>query len=368
MSQKTITSDTSIFTNKLASYKQLIDTDIDAFVQKLERETLRHYGAYARLAIDAYSSILQRGGKRIRGSLAMVAYDMAGGKNQVLSLQLARVLEMLHAYILIVDDFQDRSHVRRGGPAAHTLLAQYHDRHELAGDSEHFGASIAMNAALAGNHLAQQAINELAVSPEVRLKISSMINGTMVTTAHGQTNDIINEVVADVSMQDIQNVLEWKTAHYTFLNPLMAGLVLAGADSEAADKINEYAMNAGKAFQITDDILGTFGSEFESGKSPMDDIREGKRTLIIAHALENTTNGNKNFLVRMLGNESITPVEFERCKDILVESGALEYAQQQSRAHVDAALEALQSPPSSWNSDGVDFLRQLAVALLGRTK
>ena len=368
MSKTTFSSDTSIFTDKLASYKQLIDSDIDAFVQKLERETLQHYGAYARLAIDAYGSILQRGGKRIRGSLAMVAYEMAGGKNRVLSLQLARVLEMLHAYILIVDDFQDRSHVRRGGPAAHTLLAQYHSRHELAGDSEHFGASIAMNAALAGNHLAQQAIAEMDVSSEVKLKISSMINGTMVTTDHGQTSDIINEVVADVPMQDIENVLEWKTAHYTFLNPLTAGLALAGADQEAPEKIHAYAMHAGKAFQITDDILGTFGSEFESGKSPMDDIREGKRTLIIAHALEHTGNGNKNFLVRMLGNESITPVEFERCKDILVESGALEYAQQQSKTHVDAALEALLNPPTSWNSDGVDFLRRLAQQLLGRTK
>lgn len=368
MSKTTTAVDASVFTNKLSDYKQLIDADINMFVQKLERETLRHYGAYARLAIDAYSSILQRGGKRIRGSLAMVAYEMAGGKNQVQSLQLARVLEMLHAYILIVDDFQDRSHVRRGGPSAHTLLAQYHSRHELAGDSEHFGASIAMNAALAGNHLAQQAISELDVSPDVKLKIGSMINSTMVTTAHGQTNDIINEVVADVSVQDIQNVLEWKTAHYTFLNPLMAGLALAGADGVAADKIHAYAMNAGKAFQITDDILGTFGSEFESGKSPMDDIREGKRTLIIAHALENTNDDNKNFLVQMLGNESITPVEFERCKDILVESGALEYAQQQAKAHVDAALEALQGAPKSWSSNGIDFLRQLAQQLLGRSK
>lgn len=367
MSQKTTTASAKVFANKLSDYKQLIDADIDAYIQKLERETLRQYGAYARLEIDAYISILQRGGKRIRGSLAMAAYEMAGGSNQGLSLQLARALEMLHAYILIIDDFQDRSNVRRGGPAAHTLLARYHRRHELAGDSEHFGASIALNAALAGNHLAQQVIAGLDAPVKTRLKISDMINSTMVTTAHGQTNDIINEVVADVSLGDITRVLEWKTAHYTFLNPLTAGLALAESDATATE-IRDYAMNAGKAFQITDDILGTFGSEFESGKSPMDDIREGKRTLIIAHALENTNDENKNFLVQMLGNESITPVEFERCKDILVESGALEYAQVQATRHVEAALAALQNAPTSWTASGVEFLRGLAQQLLGRSK
>lgn len=368
MAQKIQNIDTTVFTKKLSDYKRQIDADIDTYVQKLEREALQQYGAYARLAVDAYNSILQRGGKRIRGSLAMAAYEMAGGKDRNLSIGLARVLEMLHAYILIVDDFQDRSSVRRGGPSAHTLLSRYHARHELAGDSEHFGASIAMNAALTGNHLAQQAIAELDISAETRVKISTMINTTMVTTAHGQTNDIINEVVADVSLQDINHVLEWKTAHYTFLNPLMAGLALADADDIAAAGIHDYAMNAGKAFQITDDILGTFGSEFESGKSPMDDIREGKRTLIIAHALEHTNDDNKNFLVQMLGNESITPVEFERCKDLLVESGALDYAQKAAQAHVEKALSALQKLPDEWDRAGIDFLQGLAQQLLGRTK
>ncbi len=353
----------SIFSEKLEDYRKLIDDDIGKFAKHTERETLKKFGANARLEVDAYLSILCRGGKRIRGSLAMAAYEMAGGTDRKLILHTARALEMLHAYILIIDDFQDRSHIRRGGPAAHTLLSRYHKRHELAGDAGHFGASIALNAALSGSHMAQQTLAELDINPALKIALINQINKTMVTTAHGQTNDIMNEVVADVSESEIERVLEWKTAHYTFLNPLTVGMMLAGVTNGSLHAIHEYAMHAGKAFQITDDILGTFGSEFESGKSPMDDIREGKRTLIISYALEHTNNENKNFLVQMLGNDKLTPVEFERCKDILMESGALDYAQLSATTHVDKALRSL----SKVDYD-TSFLSGLAASLLHRTK
>jgi geranylgeranyl diphosphate synthase, type I len=367
MSKTTISTDTDLFTAKLAEYKELIDADIDTYSKQLERETLQQFGVNARLAVDTYLSVLARGGKRIRGALTMLSYEMCGGTDQKMIIQAARALEMIHAYILIIDDFQDRSGIRRGGPTAHVLLGNYHRRHELANDSDHFGASIAINAALSGAHAAQQILAELPVGSALKLNAIQTINHSMVVTSHGQTNDIINEVVAEVTHRDIERVLEWKTAHYTFLNPLTVGMILAGADEKSIKAITDYAMHAGKAFQITDDNLGTFGSEFESGKSPTDDIREGKRTLIIAHALEHTNNDNKNFLVQMLGNSQLTPVEFERCKDILVESGALDYAQKAATKHVSQAIKALDKHPSSWNESGVQFLRGLATYLLQRT-
>lgn len=367
MSKQNTAQDTTFFNQQLTDYKLEIDKDIAQYAQQLEQTTLQEFGAYARLEIDAYLSILRRGGKRIRGALTIAAYNMCEGNNQHMIIKAARALEMLHAYILIIDDFQDRSGIRRGGPTAHRLLGNYHKRHELAGDADHFGASIALNAALSGAHAAQKVLSELDVDDGLKLRALSVINETMMITAHGQTNDIINEVVAEVSTQDIERVLEWKTAHYTFLNPLSVGMILAGVDLEGIKAIKPYAIHAGKAFQITDDILGTFGTEFESGKSPMDDIREGKRTLLIAYALDNTTDENKNFLVRMLGHADITPVEFERCKDILVASGALKYTQDSAAAHVAKAVAALENTPDTWSESGVAFLRGLATQLLNRT-
>ena len=361
------TTDAKLFQSKLARYKKLIEDDIGQYSKHVQKTTLQQYGSNARLEIDAYLDILSRGGKRIRGSLVCLGYEMSGGQNQKMIIQAARAVEMLHAYILIIDDIQDRSLVRRGGSTAHVSLGDYHRQAELAHESEHFGISIALNAALAGGHAAQMILANLDAPEHLRLNALSIMNRTMLITAHGQTNDIMNEVVAQVSQDDVEKVLEWKTAHYTFLNPLHVGMVLAGADCHATDAITEYAMQAGKAFQITDDILGTFGSEFESGKSPMDDTREGKRTVLTVYALEHAQSADMNFLLTTLGNPSLTPAEFRRCKDILVETGALDYARAEADKHVQAAIKALEKEQDRWNDEGVQFLKGLAQYILTRS-
>jgi|AntRauTorcE11897_2_1112592.scaffolds.fasta_scaffold22328_1 geranylgeranyl diphosphate synthase type I len=357
----------SDFTQNLARYQNIIDDDIRSYARKIRQTTLQHYGEYARIEVDSYLSILERGGKRIRGALTMLGYEMSGGKNHAMIVQAARVIEMVHAYILIIDDIQDRSRTRRGGATAHVQLANYHKEQNLSRDSEHFGISIALNGALSGAHAAQMIMANLHTDEDARLKVISILNRTMSVTAHGQTYDIMNEVVAKVSETDVDKALEWKTAHYTFLNPLHVGMVLAGADCHATDAITDYAMHAGRAFQLTDDLLGTFGTEFDSGKSPMDDIREGKRTLLSVHALEHTTNGNKNFLIQMLGNQRLTQAEFERCQDIIKNSGAYDYTKQSAEQHVAQALASLQGHDERWSKEGIAFLRGLVSYLPNRT-
>ncbi len=359
--------ETEVFQKKLKAYKQLLDADIAAYSKQVQKNTLQQYGKNARLEVDAYLSILERGGKRIRGALVMLAYEMSGGKDYKMILEAARAIEMMQAYILIMDDIQDRSIIRRGGPAAHILLADHHEKHELAGDAAHFGIAMALNAMGSGNHAAQMILANLDAPEDYRLKVLSILNRTMLITAHGQTNDIMNEVVAEVTREDVERVMEMKTSYYTFLNPLHVGMVLAGADCHATDAITDYAIHAGKVYQITDDILGVFGSEFESGKSPMDDIREGKRTLLVFHALENAPSSDKNFLIQMLGNTNLTPTEFHRCRDIIVESGALDYAKKEAASHVEQALSSLDQEKNRWDKEGIQFLRGLAQYMLTRT-
>lgn len=357
---------TTIFLGKLSEYKKLIDADIELYSKNIQRSTLSNYGAYSRVATDVFIDILKRGGKRIRGSLVITGYEMMGGENRKMIVQASRAIEMIHAYILIMDDIQDNSLVRRGGPTAHVALADYHRKHYLSGDSEHFGISQALNAMGIGNHASQVIVLNLDVDEELRIKASSILNQSIVTTAHGQTNDIMNEVNSDVQMKDIDNVLEWKTAYYTFLNPLTFGMVLAGADCRATDAVRDYCMSAGRAFQITDDILGIFGSEFESGKSPMDDIKEGKKTLLSLYALQNTDKADKNFLIQMLGNKDLTMSEFERCRDIIVDSGSLEYAKKEATRCIEYAKKSIRKQTIDWNREGVDFLVGLADTLVDR--
>ncbi len=354
------------FKTRLKHYKQIVDADIADYSKHIQKSTLKQFGAYSRLATDAYLDILSRGGKRIRGALVHVGYEMAGGKEKNMIIEAARAVEMMHAYILIIDDINDRSPIRRGGPTAHIKLADYHQKQSWADESLHFGESIAMNAALVGCHNAQMILANLNVDESLRLKAISTINHGIIVTAHGQFNDMFNEVTGDVTVNEVMNVMEWKTAHYTFLNPLTFGMVLAGAGCETTDAIRDYSLYAGKAFQISDDILGTFGVEFESGKSPLDDIKEGKRTLLTIYALENASRADKNFLISMLGNHKLTPSQFNRCKDILLETGALEYAQKTAQDLVNRANSSLNQHTELYDKSGVQFLIGLAEYLSER--
>lgn len=366
MNKPTSQKEVQTFTQKLGEYKQIIDADIAAYTKEIKKATLHEYGANSRIPTDAFFEMLSRGGKRVRGSLAIAGYEMMGGKDGAMIVKAARAIEMIHVYLLIMDDIQDRSEYRRGDKSVHTELALYHHNKRMSGNSEHFGVALALNAMGIGNHLAQGIVADLDVAPELRIKALKTLNQTIVTTAHGQTSDIVNEVNDEVSIGDVNNVLEWKTAYYTFLNPLTFGMILAGADRKELDAVKEYAINAGRAFQITDDILGTFGTEFESGKSPMDDIKEGKKTLLTFYALEHATNADKNFLIQMLGNQGITQAEFKRCKDILVETGALDFAKKEAEVGIDKAVESIKSQKVELDQECVNFLAGLAEYLKDR--
>lgn len=347
------------FAERLAAYKQLIDEDIVTYAKYVSDVTRAQYGEYAGLEVDAFLDMLARGGKRIRGALVMAGYEMSGGQNRAMITQAARAIEMLHAYILIMDDIQDRSRLRRGKPTVHEIFAAYHRDNHLKGDSDHAGVGLALNAAMAGGHAAQVVLANMDADPQLRLNVLSIANRTMGITVHGQTYDMLNEMVEHPKEENIDRVLEWKTALYSFINPLHVGMVLAGADCHATDAITPYGLHAGRAFQITDDILGIFGNEKELGKSPIDDIREGKMTVLIAYTLAHAGQDDAAFLKQSLGNQQITADEFARCKAIVQASGALDYARGRANDEAELALMVLDKEAGRWPEESVGFLRDL---------
>jgi geranylgeranyl pyrophosphate synthase len=352
---------------RLATYKKLIDDDIAAYTEHLRKTIAPQYGVFvAEVETETFLDVLGRGGKRIRGGLVMAGYEMRGGRDQKMIVQAARAIEMLHAYILMIDDIQDRSFLRRGKPTAHKMTEAYHQNQGWKGDAAHTGISLALNAAIAGAHNAQMVLANLDADPELRLKVLSITNRTMTITAHGQTLDIINELVESPAEADIERVLEWKTALYTVINPLQVGMVLAGAQCEVTTAITPYGQHAGRAFQITDDILGIYGDEKDLGKTPGDDIREGKGTILTLYALAHAAPADKKILQKCLGNPDLTTQDFETCKRILKDSGALKYAQQIASEHVDKALAALDETKNLWGDEGTEFLRSIARALQNR--
>ncbi len=345
----------------LKQHKQAIDADIAKYVDYLKSSTKEQFGKGSELAVDAYCDILMRGGKRLRGALVMEGYAMCGGTNQAMILQAARAMEMIHAYMLIIDDIQDRSLLRRGGPTAHVKLAKI-----LKDD--HLGESLATNAALLGNHAALMILANLDAPAELRSNVLSILNRTLVITAHGQLADIYNEINPDTTEADVIKTQEWKTATYTVLNPLHVGMVLAGADCHATDGVTPYAHAMGQAFQSVDDIIGIFGDTATTGKNNMDDITEGKRTLLTVYALNHATKSDKAFLLDCLGNAELNTKDFDRCKQIIRQSGALDHAKTQAEQYAKTALASLHKNSSLWSKQDTVFLEGMADFLLTRTK
>ncbi len=354
-----------VFKKKLAAYKKLIDADIEKYSAELVASTAEQFGPYSAESMKIFCDVMSRGGKRIRGALTMLAYEMFGGKDQDVAIKAARIMEIIQTYLLVVDDVYDRSGTRRGSPTAHVMLEQLHATKHWKADAHHFGESIAINAGIIGSHTAMIQLTKLEISSEFLLRAVRILNENLVVTGEGQANDIFNEAIETVDQAQIENVLIWKTAYYTFANPLQFGAVLAGASDKELEQLLDYSIQAGRVFQITDDVLGTFGNEFESGKSPMDDIKEGKRTLLTVYTLQHAPKEDAYFIERMLGNQDITAHEFKRCKDIMFACGSYEYATQQASQSADMAIESVKL---YWTNQETyaGFLTGLVEYLLGR--
>lgn len=332
--------------------KNTIDQTIGEISQSLAEKTAKSYGQAYSDVFAAYTSVLSRGGKRLRGILTKWSYQTFGGSDDEVSTKAAVIIEMIHAYLLVVDDVADRSETRRGRPAAHKLLEEYHRKNKLAGDSAHFGAMQAINAALAAQNTAFSMLTELDISSQAKISGISLLNEFLVKTDLGQIGDINNEAFSSQNKDDILQVLTLKTAYYTFLMPLSFGITLAGQDLSKADFLEPYALNLGLAFQIHDDIIGTFGDTAKTGKSSYDDLAEGKRTLLVLSALENSSSSQRQIINQALGNRKATAREFEAAKKAIIKSGALDQCRQLVKQYSASAKRSVLSYPSDSNNFG----------------
>lgn len=336
-------SDITLFTTTLNDRKAHYDDVIARYWQRELQIVEECYGDASTHVLRAFADIMSRGGKRIRATLAEQAYRMFGGNNQEVVDLMALALEMVHAYLLITDDINDQSDLRRGGPSAHRALERWHTSTELHGDTVHFGESMATLSAMTGLHMAMTIVATLPLEAERRTAGLENLNRLLATTCHGQIHDLYNQSTMTRQPKAVEHVLLWKTAYYSFVNPLQLGAILAGAPKNALDVLERYGLAAGRAFQLSDDVIGLFGSAATTGKNPIDDLREGKRTLLVLKTLELASEAQANLLVSQLGNQHITAESLQQVQDIVRDCGALDFVSQQLRASCDEAARIAQT-------------------------
>jgi len=338
---------------------------INSDLERFAKEWQDNPAMATREPVRAFCDVMLRGGKRLRGLLVMESYFAHGGTDEEVALGAARVFEIIQTSLLIVDDIADRSKLRRGGPSAHVQLEEFARSHHMKGSAHHYGEVQTMNAAYAGLHKATTELLALPVSSAIARQACARFHENILVTIGGQIDDIYNEATPElVSEAAIESVMERKTAHYSFLSPIELGARLAGA-KEIAPGLKGYSLHAGCAFQIADDIIGTFGKENETGKGTNDDIIEGKLTLLAYHALAHGSPEQVATLRRVLGNENATTEDCDAVRRIFTSAGALEYAKRQLAVHEKAALAALEGD-TTVNPAFAEYLRALGDYLLSR--
>lgn len=329
------------------------------------------------------TSEITYGGKRLRGAFVYYGYMMYGGKDFNEILKSAAFVELIHNYILVIDDIQDNADLRHGKKTLHERYKDYYkeiilpirkrrlrrhlDDYEYEGDPEHFGISLALNGGLLLSHYAQLLFLKTKFDHNLKTKALEKLNRCVIDTAYGQTVDIYGEKVGDVDEEYVLKVHKYKTGKYTYENPLHIGAILAGANEEDLKDLTEYGIPAGIAFQIQDDILGIFGDEDKMGKSAMGDLKEGKWTLLIVKALENANQKQKKKLLTALGNKHLTIEDQEEVKKIIIETGSLQYSKDLALKYVKKAKKTLEKNKKlHWKQEGVDFLNGIADYMINR--
>jgi geranylgeranyl diphosphate synthase type I len=182
----------------------------------------------------------------------------------------------------------------------------------------------------------------------------------------GQYLDMLAQLRAGASVDEALRVIRYKTAKYTVERPLQIGGALAGASSELLDSYSRFGVPLGEAFQLRDDVLGTFGSASETGKSALDDLREGKHTVLIAYAVRRASPAQREHLRRWHGNPELSEERAAELRGILRDTGAVAEVEEMIEQRVREAMTALTEAPIK--PEAVEALSVLADRLAHRTR
>lgn len=285
----------------------------------------------------------------------------------------AAALEVFHAAALVHDDIMDNSDTRRGRPAAHKRFEALHGENGWLGNPRSFGGSAAL---LLGDLLlgwsdeifdsALRSLTGPAASAAGRAEFNRM--RTEVTV--GQYLDIVEENAwrnhpESELLPRAHRVIVYKSAKYSVESPLAIGAALGGGTTEQTAALRAFGLPLGIAYQLRDDLLGVFGDPEVTGKPAGDDLREGKRTVLIALARTALPANSRALLDELLGDRDLDARQVEVLQSVIRDSGAIDRVERIITHNVGLARAALETAPLSASSRAQ--LTQLADTVSRRT-
>ncbi|WP_127502466.1 polyprenyl synthetase family protein [Actinoplanes solisilvae] len=324
-----------------AELRQRVDRALAEFI---DRQDPAWPDGAPRGALDSLRRFILAGGKRLRPTFCYWGWRGGGGDDCPQVVNAAAALELFHAFALIHDDIIDGSDRRRGEPSMHRFFATLHDRHSWRGDSSAFGRNTALLCGDLCAAWAEQMFHECGL-PIRQIHQGYQAFALMRTEViAGQYLDLVSGV-GDGSVASALTVIRMKAARYTVTRPLQIGACLAGAPKALYASFVDFGDPLGDAFQLRDDVLGVFGDPAITGKSTLDDLREGKPTVMMALARDAASRAQSAQLATSFGNPSLDADGAADLRTIIVETGALAQIEQMIRVRAEAALTALDAAP-----------------------
>jgi len=324
-----------------------LSSQIAESAEKVNRfiETVVDSESEPQVLYRAARHIIDAGGKRLRPFLVMKSCKMVGGREED-ALPTASSLEMLHTFTLLHDDIMDQDEKRRGVPSVHTK----------------WGVPVAI---VAGDLLFAKVYEAIAtytdpkyVKPKRILQVIKEISEATVVLCEGQTFDMMFEDMETVSEAEYFKMIEGKTAALFEVSARCGGL-LGGATNRQVKRLGEFGRYAGIAFQVIDDILALTADEKLLKKPVGNDIREGKRTLMVVYALEKASKSQRKKILETLGNKDASPEQIQETIRLIDSLGAIDYAKKLANRYIKKAKKALAKFPESEDREDLISLADL---------
>jgi len=313
---------------------------------------------------------LAGGGKRLRPAFAYWGWRAAAGsaaapaEDDAAVLRAVAALELVHAGALVHDDVMDGAATRRGRPATHVAFATRHGSSSLGGDPVTFGTSAAILVGDLSLAWSDELLGRAGLSVPALTRARAVWDTMRAEVMSGQYLDLLRAAGGLPGPEGALKVARYKSAGYTVQRPLQLGAAIAGAPPRVAEAYSEIGLPLGEAFQLRDDVLGVFGDPAVTGKPADGDLREGKRTLLIALAEERADVEGRRLLAAALGNPDAGPEQFAALRRLIESSGALARVEQRIADRTAQARAALAGSPIV--EDARAALDALAVAATSR--
>jgi len=304
---------------ELKKRADFFNTQLEKFLEGGNPESLYNAARHLPLA----------GGKRLRPCFSLISCEAVNG-DIIKVIPLTIALELIHNFTLIHDDIMDKSNLRRNLPTVHIK----------------YGEPSAINAGDLLFIKAFESMHNMPVDCSIFKNIEFGFVDFIKEICEGQQLDMDFENKKIINEEEYIEMIRKKTAVF-FQYAAEAGAIVGGGTQEEINALNKYGINAGLGFQIWDDYLDISSDESTLGKDIGNDIRNGKKTLIAVHCLNNATGNDKKLLDKIFGNVNATDKEINQVYELFKKLKSIDYAKNTALNYINKAKNALDVLPES---------------------